>query len=100
MVYFTPDDGAAEDILQELYDKGLIWAINHAILHPAGYNIAVEVKTDTPEKVTRLAFVKGEPGDEVLYSVETGLMGYEKWLHSQWEGIREEEEGEWDERND
>lgn len=69
-------------LLSELYEKGLIWAINHSVLHQHGY--AVGVKTnDSTGKVTEFMILKvgiNDPDGEITFDKATGLDGYNKYL--------------------
>lgn len=83
VVASEPHDGK---LLQELFDKGLLWAINHGVLHSRGY--ALGAKTDDDGKIEELMIVKISPNDpdgEIMFELETGMGGYTKFLKGEHE---------------
>lgn len=82
--YYEPDDDEAARVLQEVYDSGLLWAINHGVLHQYGYAIGVASSQETPELVERLILIKLDADEdsegEIIFSQAAGLKGYKKYL--------------------
>lgn len=91
IAYYDPNDEEARVIVQELLDSGLLWAINHGVLHQHGYALGVSSDKDTPNLVERLIIVKVDPDDidgEIVFSASAGIMGYKKYLDYQTEKFR------------
>jgi hypothetical protein len=89
--YFEPEGDDELKLLQEVYDSGLLWAINHGILHQHGYALGVSSSSETPDLAERLILIKIEPDDtdgEIIFSPAAGLKGYKKYLDYMTEKFR------------
>lgn len=80
--HYPIKDGETPELAQKLYDTGLLYWVNAAVLHMFGLALAVEVDDETQEKVTGLALnLTGDPngvwfGEEDTENVRRRMRHY------------------------
>jgi hypothetical protein len=70
---------ASTELLQLLYDSGLMYQVNCAVLHPQGLALGVSVEDDTG-RVTGLNLYRTSDPEGVWYDEELTKVGRQKLL--------------------